>query len=167
MLALLGWNGGTTQEVFTKEELIQAFSIERVSKHGAKFDQNKARWFNQQYLRQRDDTDIAERLKPVLVANQVHASDDYITKVCGLMKEKVHFPKEIWDLGYYFFIEPLKFDAEVVKKRWKDFAPAFIGSLKDKFNRSTILQQAKSRNCLTKHWPNKTFKAKMYYRFSD
>ena len=144
MLALLGWNGGTTQEVFTKEELIQAFSIERVSKHGAKFDQNKARWFNQQYLRQRDNNDIAERLKPVLLAQNVQADDEYIAKVCGLMKEKVNFPKEIWELGSYFFVEPQKFDEEVVKKRWKDFVPAFISNLKDKFNQSAIFTAAET-----------------------
>ncbi|MBX7205897.1 MAG: glutamate--tRNA ligase [Bacteroidia bacterium] len=144
MLALLGWNGGTTQEVFTKEELIQAFSIERVSKHGAKFDQNKARWFNQQYLRQRDNNDIAERLKPVLLAHNIKADDEYTAKVCGLMKEKVNFPKEIWELGSYFFIEPLKFDEEVVKKRWKDFVPAFISSLRDKFNQSAIFTAAET-----------------------
>jgi glutamyl-tRNA synthetase len=102
MLALLGWNAGNNQELFTKEELIEAFSIERVSKHGAKFDQNKARWFNQQYLRQQPDAVIAERLKPVLTSNNVTADDSYIEKVCALMKEKVTFPKEVWEWAVTF-----------------------------------------------------------------
>lgn len=133
MLALLGWNAGNNQELFTKEELIEAFSIERVSKHGAKFDQNKARWFNQQYLRQQPDAVIAERLKPVLLSNNITADDAYIEKVCALMKEKVTFPKEVWEMGSYFFTEPATFDAEVVKKRWKENTPAFIAALKDAF----------------------------------
>ena len=134
MLALLGWNAGNNQELFTKEELIDAFSIERVSKHGAKFDQNKAKWFNQQYLRQQPDAVIAERLKPVLASNSITADDSYIEKVCALMKEKVTFPKEVWEMGSYFFTEPATFDADVVKKRWKEEnTPAFIAALKDAY----------------------------------
>ena len=133
MLALLGWNAGNNQEMFSKEELINSFSIERVSKHGAKFDQNKAKWFNQQYLRLLPDAMIAERLKPVLTANGVTAETTYIEQVCALMKEKVTFPKDVWEMGSYFFTEPATFDVEVAKKRWKETTPAFILALKDAY----------------------------------
>jgi glutamyl-tRNA synthetase len=133
MLALLGWNAGNNQEMFSKEELINSFSIERVSKHGAKFDQNKAKWFNQQYLRLLPDSLIAEKLQPVLAANGVTAETTYIEQVCALMKEKVTFPKDVWEMGSYFFTEPATFDAEVAKKRWKETTPAFILALKDAY----------------------------------
>jgi glutamyl-tRNA synthetase len=119
MLAFLGWNPGTTQEIFSMEELVNAFSLERVNKSGAKFDFEKAKWFNQQYLRKEPNESLAQHLKPFLEENGVTAPDDFIAKVCGLMKERATFVKDIWTEGYYFFVAPEKYDEETVKKKWK------------------------------------------------
>lgn len=142
MLALLGWNGGSNQEMFSRDELIQAFSIERVSKHGAKFDLNKARWFNQQYLRLKDKEELAVQLMPLLAKNGIEAELPYVAAVCELMKEKVNFSREVWELGAYFFKEPESFDEEVIRKKWKDFVPAFISDLKTAFEQSAAFTAA-------------------------
>lgn len=139
MLAMLGWNPGTTQEIFTLEELVQAFSFERVNKSGAKFDPEKTKWFNQQYLRKHNDTDLAELFKPILKEKLTEAgiatmpSNEYLEGVCKLVKEKSHFVKEFWDSGSYFFIAPANYDAEVIKKRWNPQAASFIAAVKDAF----------------------------------
>lgn len=129
MLALLGWNPGNNQELFSMEELIEAFSFERVSKSGAKFDPEKAKWFNQQYLRKRSDADLADMFIPELEAKGIKAERTFVEKVCKLMKEKAHFVNEFWSLGSYFFIAPAEYDAEVVKKRWNETSKQFISEL--------------------------------------
>ena len=117
-LVFLGWNPGTEQELFSMEEMIEAFSLERVGKSGAKFDYDKACWFNQQYLINGDDTAIAEKLQPLVAAQGWEVSDDFLTKVAGMMKERVHFTNEIVETGYYFF-EPVKvYDEKTIQKRW-------------------------------------------------
>lgn len=140
MLAMLGWNPGTTQEIFTIEELIQAFSFERVNKSGAKFDPEKTKWFNQQYLRKKSDEELAQLFTPILeeklktaAPNSQLPSPDYITGVCRLVKEKSHFVNEFWDSGNYFFIAPTSFDAEVIKKRWNDAAANFIKAVTEAY----------------------------------
>ena len=134
LLAFLGWNPGTTQELFDIDELIAAFSLERVSKHGAKFDPDKAKWYNQQYLRKRTDTELAELFLPIVKSKGVEgelAKEYYVERVCGLVKEKAHFVSEFWDLGSFFFFAPDKYDDGVISKKWKDNAPAFFAKLKD------------------------------------
>ncbi len=131
LLAFLGWNPGTHQELFTLEELIQAFTLDRVSKHGAKFDQNKAKWYNQQYIRKVQNHLLAPALKQALQANApgVNVSDEYIQNVCGLVKEKISFVKELWDYSSYFFIEPTSYDEGVIKKRYNDKVPTLLQEL--------------------------------------
>lgn len=129
MLALLGWNPGTTQEIFSMEELIAAFSIERVSKHGAKFDAAKTRWFNQQYLRMRDDRELALQFKQELDKKGIQSPEDYIVQVVSLIKEKGAFIQEFWPLGSYFFSAPEAYDEEVVRKKWNAQAAGFIKDL--------------------------------------
>jgi glutamyl-tRNA synthetase len=126
LLALLGWNPGTNQEVFTLQELIAAFSLERVSKSGAKFDQNKAKWFNQQYIRNVDDATLAAELTKEVAARNLNFSDAYIYETCRLMKEKISFMKDLWPMSAYFFIEPDKYDEAVVQKRWNDKSPLVL-----------------------------------------
>lgn len=127
LLAFLGWNPGSTQEIFSKQELIDAFSLERVSKSGAKFDQNKAKWFNQQYVRHTDNAVLAAELKKELEARGISGfSDEYITQVCGLMKEKISFIKELWEMGSYFFVEPAGYDEGVIEKKWNDRSPLVL-----------------------------------------
>lgn len=118
MLALLGWSPGTNQEILSKEELIQLFSLEKVHKAGAKFDPAKTKWFNQQYLRRKDKYELAELLMPILQENQVHAHIDYVAQVCELMKEKAHFVREIWELGQYMFVEPSTYDEKIIQKKF-------------------------------------------------
>jgi glutamyl-tRNA synthetase len=126
MLALLGWNPGTNQEIFSMQELIEAFSIERISKSGAKFDAAKTKWFNQQYLRQSSDAELAEIFLHMLEEKNVKTSKEYVEKVCALIKEKAQFVNEFWSLGSYFFEEPTEFDNDLVQKKWKDAVPAFM-----------------------------------------
>lgn len=129
MLALLGWNPGTNQELFSMDELIQSFSFERVSKSGARFDPEKTKWFNQQYLRKKPDSELAEIFLPELEKHGVKAEKPYVEAVCRLIKEKAHFVNEFWDLGSFFFIEPATYDTDVVKKRWNEKALMFFRQL--------------------------------------
>ena len=121
ILAMLGWNPGTSQELFSLEELIESFSIERVGKAGAKYDPEKAKWFNQQYLRIRDNRKIAEEL---IKSRQYESllSDKpikFISQVCGLMKERATFAKEIPEMGRYLFEAPEDYDNKTIQKKWK------------------------------------------------
>jgi glutamyl-tRNA synthetase len=129
MLAFLGWNPGTNQEIFSIEELIQAFSLERINKSGAKFDPEKTKWFNQQYLRLKTDDALAEIFSNDTNIKNLNPDFAYLKNVCRLIKEKAHFVNEFWDLGKYFFIAPTIYDAEVVKKRWNEKSKKFISAL--------------------------------------
>lgn len=133
MLALLGWHPSDNKELFTMSELIEAFSLERVSKSGAKFDLNKALWFNHQYLMQRTGAAIAEGLKDKMKAAGYEANADYVAKVADLMKEKVSFANEIVTLGSYFFEEPKVYDQAVVEKKWKPETSQYLAGLNGLF----------------------------------
>ncbi|TNE80535.1 MAG: glutamate--tRNA ligase [Bacteroidetes bacterium] len=120
ILAFLGWHPSDHRELFNLEELVNEFSLERVSKSGAKFDVQKAHWFNQQYLRGKSDAELAVTLKAILDQKGITANLDYITGVCGLMKEKVSFSNELFSEGAYFFIEPGKADEALIAKKFKE-----------------------------------------------
>jgi glutamyl-tRNA synthetase len=120
MLAFLGWNPGTTQEIFSIEELAKEFSIERIAKHGAKFDLEKAKWFNHQYLQMKTDDELAEMLMPVLHEKGIAPEKSFVTKICGLVKERASFIKDLADQSIYFFVAPQSFNEAVIKKRWQD-----------------------------------------------
>lgn len=126
MLAMLGWNDGTGQEIFSIEELIARFSIERVHKGGAKFDYDKAKWFNHQYIVKTDNALLADLFKPVLLEKGVTAEPGYVALVAGLVKERCHFINEIWDHGFFFFIRPEKYDVDAVKPKWSVEKQAFF-----------------------------------------
>lgn len=121
MLAFLGWNPGTEQELFSLEELVAAFSLERVSKSGAKFDLDKTKWFQQQYMKKADDAKLATQFKSV-IANKVKQSFDekYITQVVTLIKERATFVSDFWELSHFFFVPPSEYDAKAAKKAWKE-----------------------------------------------
>lgn len=119
MLALLGWNPGTEQEIFTLEELAQAFSLERVGKSGSKFDPDKTRWFNHQYLLSKSDAEVAQAFMPILAKKNISAPLEMVTRVCALVKDRATFVPEIWDHASYFFVAPTEYDEKVAKKRWK------------------------------------------------
>ena len=119
ILAFLGWNPGTEQEIFSAEELIAAFSLDRVSKAGAKFDFEKAKWFNQQYLRAKSDEALsAEVLK--YAPEGVTYQESQIPYLCSLLKERMTFPQDFWTLGAYFFEKPTAYDEKTIRKKWNE-----------------------------------------------
>ncbi len=120
MLALLGWNPGTEQEIFSLEELVEAFSIERISKHGARFDLEKAKWFNHQYLQGLDNRELAKTFLSDLQSRGINADLEKAERVVGLIKERCSFAKELWENGDYFFQAPETYAEKAVKKRWKE-----------------------------------------------
>ncbi len=126
MLAFLGWNPGTDQEIFSMDELIEAFSLERVGKSGAKFDYDKTKWFNQQYIRATSGEDLAEML--VDIFGEIEEMD-YIAKVSDMMKERATFVTDIFDDGFYFFEAPKTYDEKTIKKKWKEATPAILAEL--------------------------------------
>lgn len=119
MLALLGWNPGDERELFNMDELIEAFSLERVGKSGSKFDQEKAKWFNHQYLIKQDDEFLAEKLMPIAIKNGVLVEKEQLTEAISLVKERASFVSELWDQLDFFFKRPQEYDEKAVKKRWK------------------------------------------------
>jgi glutamyl-tRNA synthetase len=120
MIALLGWNPGTEQEIFTMDELINSFSIERVGKSGSRFDPEKAKWFNHQYLQKKTNNQLAIEFRDFLRSHGYQDDIIKLEKLVGLVKERVSFVKDIWDQTDFFFKAPEMFDQEVVKKRWKE-----------------------------------------------
>jgi glutamyl-tRNA synthetase len=131
IMALLGWNPGTEQEIFTLEELIQQFSLEKVHKGGARFDPDKAKWFNQQFIQNMSAERAADLFMPTLEAKGVNADKALVTKVCDLVKERAQFINELWDQSYFFFQAPTEYDAKTVKKRWKGEVPNHMRAIKD------------------------------------
>ncbi len=119
MLALLGWNPGTEQEIFSMDELIQAFSLEKVSKAGARFNPEKAKWFNAQYIRKCDDAKLAELLLPMLAEKGVSTTAERAAKAVSLIKERATFPKDLLPLTEYMFVAPSSYDEKSVAKFWK------------------------------------------------
>lgn len=129
MLALLGWHPSFNRELFTMDELIQEFSLEKVSRSGAKFDLQKALWFNHHYLMEKDPALLAAELMPELNASGFQAEPGYLAQVCALMREKVGFAREIISQGSYFFTDPQSFDAQVIAKKWKAGTDVFLNEL--------------------------------------
>jgi glutamyl-tRNA synthetase len=122
-LALLGWNPGTEQEIFSLDELAQAFDITRCSKAGAKFDYKKAVWFNHEYILRKSDDEIARLFAPIVANNGIEESFDRIKQVVSMMKDRVDFVSQLWDLCSFFFLPPMEYDPKTVQKRWKEQSP--------------------------------------------
>ncbi len=131
MLALLGWNPGTEQEIFSMDELVEAFSLERVGKSGSRFDPEKAKWFNHQYLQKRPVDALAMEFREVLRAKGIQCDIVQLESLIALVKERVNFVKEIWDQTEFFFKAPEVYDPEVIKKRWKDESPVQLRELRE------------------------------------
>jgi glutamyl-tRNA synthetase len=127
-LALLGWNDGTDKELFSLEELVEAFDLNRVHKAGAKFDPEKNKWFNHQYLIKQNDADLAKSFSPILVQKGVDISKYDVTRIVSLIKERAHFVSEFWDLTDFFFQAPTSYD-EKASKNWKEETPALMQEL--------------------------------------
>ena len=127
-LALLGWNDGTEQEIFSLEELVEKFDLNRIHKAGAKFDPEKNKWFNHQYLQKQSDGSLAESFKTILnkkgISSEVSESFD-LTKIVGMIKERANFVTEFWGLSDYFFEAPTTYD-EKAAKNWKEETPELM-----------------------------------------
>ncbi|WP_369048283.1 glutamate--tRNA ligase [Tenacibaculum sp. UWU-22] len=153
MLALLGWNPGTEQELFSLEELIQAFSLKRVSKSGAKFSPDKTKWFNQQYLQRKPNDELADLYLPILEEKKVLTNKAYVEKVVSLIKERAVFVADFWDLSSFFFIAPNTYDEKAARKNWKPETSVLMTEL---INVITPIQDFSSSNTetLIKQWIN-------------
>jgi len=128
-LSLLGWNPGTEQEIFTMQELIELFSLDRVSKSGAKFDYEKGKWFNHKYLQSKPNEEIAAIFQQVLNTKNIVENPDKVTKIVSLVKERANFVNELWDQSSFFFVAPTEYDAKTIQKRWKAETPTQLTEL--------------------------------------
>lgn len=155
LLALLGWNPGTNEELFNIEQLIELFSIDRVGKAGAKFNYEKALWFNQQHIRLKTPDTFLTAFKNILSENNISASDDYILKVISLLQEKATFISDFWEQGSFFFQSPGKYDQKVINKKWKENTPVDIESIIKSWSNLNDWRAEKIesdyKNCATKN----------------
>ncbi len=134
ILALLGWNPGNNEELFSVDQLAQLFSFERVHKSGAKFDPEKAKWFNQQYLRAKSDHELSQVFKPILKEKGHEKDDTFMIDFCKLVKEKVQFVHEFWDHGKYIFEAPTSYDQKIMTKKWNNTSVTLFNSVLITFN---------------------------------
>ena len=127
-LALLGWNDGTEQELFSLEELVEKFDLNRVHKAGAKFDPEKNKWFNHQYLQKQSDESLAKAFAPIIAEKRINVEMNKLITIVSAIKERAHFVSEFWDLSNYFFEAPTSYD-EKAAKNWKAETPALMQEL--------------------------------------
>jgi glutamyl-tRNA synthetase len=151
MLALLGWNPGTEQEIFSMEELIEAFSIDRVGKSGSRFDPEKAKWFNHQYLQKKTNNQLAIEFREFLRSHGFHVDIVNLEILVGMVKERVNFVKDIWDQTDFFFKAPEAYDQEVIKKRWKDDSASLLTELRILLEKTTSFS-AQNTELVVKTW---------------
>jgi len=131
MLAFLGWNPGDEREIMTMDELIADFSLERVSKAGARFDPEKAKWFNHQWMQKLPLEKIVAEFKNILAEKSITSDDATITRIVEMVRERSNFISELWDNSYFFFQAPQEYDAKTVKKKWKQDAPELMQAVKN------------------------------------
>ena len=134
-LALLGWNPGTEQELFSLDELVEAFDLSKCSKSGARFDYLKGVWFNHEYILHKSSAEIAALFAPIVAGNGIDEPMSRIEQVVAMMKDRVNFVKELWPLCSFFFIPPTEYDEKTVRKRWKPNSAAVMNEL------SALLEQ--------------------------
>lgn len=142
MLALLGWSAGTDQEIFTMDELIAQFSLEKVSKSGARFSPDKAVWFNNQYLQQKSAEELLPAFQEVLVANGVATNDTLDTQVIALLKERANFVKDIFEQGKFFYVAPVEYDEKAAKKAFKEDSTEILTKFIDVLNSTEFTAEA-------------------------
>ena len=127
-LALLGWNDGTDKELFSLEELAQVFDLNRVHKAGAKFDPEKNKWFNHQYLIKQNDDDLAKAFAPIVYEKGVDVDYTTLVKIVASIKERANFVSDFWELSDFFFVAPTAYD-EKASKNWKEETPGLMQQL--------------------------------------
>ncbi len=149
-LAFLGWNPGNEQEIFSMEELINTFSVERIGKAGAKFDVQKAQWFNQQYIRAKSDEELSEYLLELLSKENVTCTKDKARKIVSIMKERVSFPKDLWEHAKFLFHAPTTFDETVANKKWNDDAVKVLSAYQAEVTKLSHFDTATAKATLEK-----------------
>lgn len=147
-LAFLGWNPGTTQEIFSMEELIRDFSIERIGKAGTRFDILKAQWYNQHYLRSKTDATLAAYLHESLKDSGENCSAEKALKIAALMRDRITFPNDIWEQGKFLFRRPEEFDEQVVSKKWNSDVVKFLTALVEKIQTMHDLDSAVAKSAV-------------------
>lgn len=131
MIALLGWSPGTTQEIFSMSDLVEQFDLKRVGKAGAKFSPEKAKWFNQQYLKEMPDKELVQVFRPILIDKSIDCSDEYLEKVSEFVKERIVLINDFWAHAAFFFEAPNEYNKAVIKKNWKDETPEILKNIID------------------------------------
>lgn len=147
-LAFLGWNPGTPQEIFSLEELISEFSIERINKAGARFDILKAQWYNQHYLKQKPVKELGEYLLASLAEQGIDCSLDKASKIVEVMRDRVTFPQDFWEQGRFFFSAPEVYDPAVVGKKWNADAVKVLVAFSDALRDTKELTAEKAKGTL-------------------
>ncbi|MGM0612028.1 MAG: glutamate--tRNA ligase [Bacteroidota bacterium] len=130
IMAMLGWNPGTEQELFSMDELIEAFNLEKVQKGGARFDPEKARWYNHQYIQQKENTELAREFQTIVKKHNHTVDMELAEHIVSLVKERINFTHELWDQTWFLFDAPGEFDAKTVKKKWKPGTHEIMRELK-------------------------------------
>jgi len=131
LLALLGWNPGTEQELFTLEELVDQFDLEKVGKSGSRFDPEKSKWFNHQHIQRMPDQRLVKAFASELSSHGVEASHEQLATLVPVIKPRISFFHEIWEQAWFFFRAPESYDQAAVKKRWKEHSPGQMRQLAD------------------------------------
>jgi len=152
MLAMLGWNPGIEQEIFTLDELVERFSLDRVHKGGAKFDFEKAKWYNQQYIHKKEAVDLLPLVRPYIESAGVHPTDELLLQVIQLVKERCVLLSDFREQGLFFFQTPQTFDDKIITEKWNDQKNTFFQSYADLLNtlenwNSATLEQAFAELC--------------------
>lgn len=131
MLAMLGWNDGTEQELFTLDELVERFSLERVHKAGAKFDFEKAKWFNHEWIKRVDNDRLVSELRRLASVKNIelNADDETLKQVVSLVKERCQLLNDLWEQSYFFFVRPTEIDLYVIQPKWNEQKTAFFREL--------------------------------------
>lgn len=155
-LAMLGWNPGTEQELFSKEDLIASFDLGRVQKSGARFDPEKNKWYNHQYLQEKPLSELIALFRPILSDHGVQEadfSDAYLSRAIGMIRERASFVHEFWDLGSYLFMAPETYDEKAVRKQWKPETPGRMRALSTQLESLDDFSAAASETAV-KAWLN-------------
>ncbi|RIV72598.1 glutamate--tRNA ligase [Flagellimonas aequoris] len=153
-LALLGWNPGTEQEIFSRDELVQIFSLERVNKSGARFDPEKNNWYNQQWLQRKTDDELAEIFIKDIQERQIKVDFAKVKRVVSLIKERAVFVSDFWNLSDYFFQTPTSYEEKAVKKQWKEDTPQIMEEVSEVLSGITEFESSNIET-LVKEWISK------------
>lgn len=154
MLALLGWSPGGDQEIMSIEEMVAQFSLEKVSKSGARFDPDKARWINAEYIRHCPVSELAQHLNATLREHQIDAANSYVERVCELVRERATLLTDLWPLSKFYFVAPTQWDQKVVDKFWKGDNPKYLQEVLDILLCMAKLDAEPTEKCIKEYIAN-------------